>query len=262
MSTLTHTMSDSVTMFRRDLVHQRRYPSVTVMLIAMPVVFLLLFVFVFGGTLGDGIEGAGGRQGYLEYVVPGVLLMAIAAVAQGTCISVAKDMTEGIIARFRTMAISRAAVLTGHVGGAMFQTVLGLAVVVVMALALGFRPTATPIEWVATIALLTLITFAFTWLTVALGINAASVETASNSPMFLLLLPFLGSAFVPTESMPTAVQWFADHQPFTPMIETVRGLLVGTPIGNDGIVSIVWCVVIAGASYLWARSSYDRRSVR
>lgn len=262
MTTLAHTLSDSATMLRRDLLHQRRYPSVTVMLIAMPVVFLLLFVFVFGGTLGDGIDGAGGREGYLEYVVPGILLMAIAAVAQGTCISVAMDMTAGIVARFRTMAISRAAVLGGHVGGAMIQTMLALLVVLVMALALGFRPTATPVEWLATAALLAAITFAFTWLTVALGINAASVETASNSPMFLLLLPFLGSAFVPTDSMPAAVRWFADNQPFTPMIETVRGLLTGTPIGSDGIVSLVWCVVIAGASVLWARSSYDRRSVR
>lgn len=260
MSALTHTVTDSVTMSRRNLVHALRYP-VIMYFIAIPVVFLVLFVYVLGGTLGAGLPG-GDTASYLEYVVPGILLFTVAGAVSGPAVSVSQDLTEGIIARFRTMAISRAAVLTGHVGGAMFQTLLGLVVVVIMALALGFRPTATPVEWLATAALLTLITFAFTWLTVALGINAASVETASNSPMFLLLLPFLGSAFVPTDSMPTAVQWFADHQPFTPMIETVRGLLVGTPIGNDGIVSIIWCVVIAGASYLWARSSYDRRSVR
>ena len=141
MTTLTHTLSDSATMFRRDLRHQLRYPSLTVMLMGMPLVFLLLFVYVFGGTLGAGLgDASGGRAEYLEYVVPGILLMAVAAVAQGTAISVAMDMTEGIVARFRTMAISRAAVLSGHVGGAMVQTVLGVAVVTGVAVAIGFRP--------------------------------------------------------------------------------------------------------------------------
>lgn len=160
------------------------------------------------------------------------------------------------------MAISRAAVLSGHVAGAMIQTILGLTVVLGASIAIGFRPTANAAEWLATIAVLTLAAFAVTWLAVALGTNARSVETASNSPMFLFLLPFLGSAFVPTRSMPVGIRWFARYQPFTPIIETVRGLLIGTPIGTNGILAVAWCLVIASASYLWARSSYDRRSVR
>src|SRR5262249_19765840 len=156
-----------------------------------------------------------------------ILLLAICGAAQGTAITVAMDMTKGIIDRFRTMAISRAAVLTGHVIGSMIQMAVCLAVVVGLALAIGFRPTAGPVGWVATVGLLAMISGSITWLAVALGLGAKSVETASNSPMFLTLLPFLSSGFVPTASLPGPLRWFAEHQPFTPMIETLRGLLNG-----------------------------------
>ncbi|UDY35872.1 ABC transporter permease [Dermatobacter hominis] len=262
MTTTTRTARDAATMVRRNLRHQLRYLSVTVMLVATPIVFLLLFVYVLGGTLGAGLTDAGGgRQEYLAYVAPGVLLLAVAAIAQGTSISVASDMTEGIVARFRSMAISRAAVLTGHVGGAMLQTILGLVVVVLVALAIGLRPTAGALEWLAAFGVLALIAFALTWLAVALGVVAKSVESASNLPMFLLLLPFLGSGFVPTDSMPSGARWVAEHQPFTPFVETVRGLLMGTPIGSSGVQTVAWCAAIAVGGYLLARTQYDRRSV-
>lgn len=260
MSTLSYTVSDSATMLRRNLLHMRRYPSVTLILVALPVIILLLFVYVFGGTLGAGLGQSGGRSTYLAYVVPGILLMAVASGAQGTAISVAMDMTEGIIARFRTMAISRAAVLTGHVVGSVIQTMLGMAVVIGVALLIGFRPTAGPVEWITATGVLAMITFALTWLSVALGIVSRSVESASNLPMPLILLPFLGSGFVPTDSMPRGLRWFAEYQPFTPFIETLRGLLIGTPIGNSGLLAIAWCVVIALGGYLWARALYNRRS--
>ena len=260
---VSRTLGDSATMLRRQLRHQLRYPSVTLMLVGMPVVFLLLFVYVLGGTLGAGIEGAqGGRAEYLEYVMPGILLVAVAAVAQGTSISVAMDMTEGIVARFRTMSIARAAVLTGHVAGAVIQTVCCLAVVTAVAAVIGFRPGATVIEWVAALGVLLLIAFALTWVTVALGMTSNTVEGASNSPMPLLLLPFLSSGFVPTESMPAGVRWFADHQPFTPFIETVRGLLLGTAIGTSGWATLAWCAVLSLGGYAVARRAYERRSVR
>jgi ABC-2 type transport system permease protein len=263
MTTIALTVKDSATMLRRQLLHQIRYPSVTVMLVGMPVVFLLLFVYVLGGTLGAGLGGpAAGRAEYLAYVVPGILLIAVAAVAQGTAISIAMDMTEGIVARFRTMAISRAAVLTGHVVGSLIQALIATVVVAGVALLIGYRPDATAVEWLAALGLIAMVSFAFTWLSVALGMSAENVEAASNLPMPLLLLPFFSSGFVPTESMPPALAWFAEHQPFTPFIETLRGLLTGTPIGSNGIVSVVWCVVIALAGYLWAQSSYERRSVR
>src|SRR5258705_4364887 len=129
MSTLTYAMSDSTTMIRRNLLRMVRYPSMTLLLVGMPIVFLLLFVYVFGGTLGAGLGGAGGRADYVKYVVPGILLMTVTSAAQGTAISVAMDMTEGIVARFKTMAIARVSVLTGHVVGSLVQTMLGLAIV-------------------------------------------------------------------------------------------------------------------------------------
>ena len=268
-----YAISDSATMLRRKVLHLRRYPSLTVLVLGMPIVFLLLFVYVFGGTLGSGLPTAGlhsltthtavgGRAAYANYVAPAIILLTAAAVAQGTAISVASDMTEGIIARFRTMAIAPSSVLTGHVLGSLIQAGLSMAVITGVAIAVGFRPTATPLEWLAAAGLLVLVALAFTWLTVALGLAARSVETASNSPMFLLLLPFLGSGFVPTRSMPAGLRWFAQYQPFTPVTETLRGLLLGTGIGYQAGVAVAWCVALAVAGYLWAKALYRRRPSR
>ncbi|MHB8646990.1 MAG: ABC transporter permease [Thermomicrobiales bacterium] len=263
MSTLSYTASDSATMLRRNLRHMLRYPTLTLFLVGIPVIFLLLFVYVFGGTLGAGLGGPfGGRAEYVNYVTPGIILITVATAAQGTAISVSMDMTEGIIARFRTMAISRASILTGHVLGWMIQTMLSIAVVIAVALLIGFRPTAGPVEWIAAIGVLAMITFALIWLSVALGLVAKSVATASNLPMPLTLLPFLGSGFVPTGSMPTVLRWFAEYQPFTPIIETLRGLLLGTPIGNSAVLAVAWCVGIALISYLWARKLFNCDPVR
>jgi ABC-2 type transport system permease protein len=263
MSTLTYAMADSATMLRRQLRHMLRYASMTLMLIGTPIVFLLLFVYVFGGTLGAGLGGpGGGRAEYLEFVTPGLLLMAVAAGAIGTSISVAMDMTEGIIARFRTMAIFRPSVLTGHVLGSMIQTMLSVAVVTAVATLIGFRADASPVEWVAAAGVLAMITFALTWLCVAFGLAAKNVEAASNLPQPLVFLPFLGSGFVPTDSMPAGLRWFAEYQPFTPIIETVRGLLLGTAIGNSAAVAVAWCVGITLVGYLWSRELYNRDPVR
>jgi len=263
MSTLTYAVRDSATMLRRQLRHMLRYPSMTLQLVGMPIVFLLLFVYVFGGTLGAGLGGpSGGRAEYLEYVTPGILLMTVATACTGTAISVAMDMTEGIIARFRTMAIARASVLTGHVVGSLIQTMLSIAVVIGVALLIGFRPTAGLVEWAAATGVLALISLALTWLSVALGMVTKSVESASNLPTPLVFLPFLGSGFVPTDSMPVGLRWFAEYQPFTPVIETVRGLLLGTPIGNSAVIAIAWCAGITVVGYLWAKKLYNRDPVR
>jgi ABC-2 type transport system permease protein len=262
MSTLSYAVTDSATMLRRQLRHMLRYPSMTLMLAGLPIVLLLLFVYVFGGTLGAGLGGfsggfSGGRAAYVDYVTPGIIVITIASAAQGTAISVAMDMTEGIIARFRTMAIARVSVLTGHVLGSMIQTMLSMAVVVV-ALLVGFRPTADAGEWIAAVGLVAMTTLALTWLSVALGMVSKSVETASNLPMPLMLLPFLGSAFVPTDSMPAGMRWFAENQPFTPIMETLRGLLMGSPIGGSGALAVGWCVAIGLAGYLWAKRLFNR----
>jgi ABC-2 type transport system permease protein len=251
-------LTDSATMLRRNVRHMRRYPLVFY-IAGIPVVLLLLFVFVFGGTLGAGLGGvAGGRAEYVAYVTPGILLFTVAGAAQGTAIAVAMDMKEGIIARFRTMPISRASFLSGHVLANVAQTMLAVAIVVGVALVIGFRVTTGPIEWIAAAGLMALTALALTWVSVALGLVTSSVETASNLPMPLMLLPFFGSGFVPTDSMPEPLRWFADNQPFTPIIETVRGLLLGGEVGRSGVIAVAWCVAIALFGYLWARKLYDR----
>ncbi|MFF8766841.1 ABC transporter permease [Nocardiopsis dassonvillei] len=259
MTTLTHAVGDSATMVARQLRHMLRYPSMTLLLAATPVLLLLLFVYVFGGAMGPGAGGAAAsRADYLDYIAPGIMLIAVASTAQGTAISVAMDMTGGIVARFRTMDIARVSVLTGHVVGSLVQSMLGVALVAAVALLLGFRPTAGPAEWLAAVGLLAMVSFALTWLSVALGLVSQTVEAASNLPMPLLFLPFLSSGFVPTETLPTGLRWFAEYQPFTPVIDTLRGLLTGTGTGDGGVAAVAWCTGIALVSYLWARKLYDR----
>jgi ABC-2 type transport system permease protein len=267
MSALAYTVIDSRILLRRNLRRLQRYPSLTLMLVAMPILFLLLFVYVFGGQLGHGLTGrlAGGhvgRSAYLNYLTPGILLMTVAATVQGTAIVVAMDMTGGIIDRFRTMSIGRSAVLGGHVLAALIQSVVSIVVVLAVAILLGFRPTSDPLKWLGVVGVLFLFAFALIWLASALGLAAKSVETASNTPMFLTMLPFLGSGFVPVSTLPVGLRQFAQYQPFTPVTETVRGLLTGTHIGSNAIGAVAWSVGIAVLSYLWAMRLYDQRQPR
>jgi ABC-2 type transport system permease protein len=265
--TMTNPMRDSLTMLRRNLRHMQRYPSLTLMLLGQPVLFLLLFVYVFGGTLGNGLGGAAsggttGRAAYIGFVTPTILIVTITGAVLGTAISVAMDKTQGIMARFRTMAISKASVLTGHVVGTLIQTVIGLAVVLGVALLVGFRPSAGPLGWLAVVGLLLLFTLALTWLAVALGMKAKSVETASNTPLIFTLLPFLGSGFVPNDSLPGWLRWFAGYQPFTPVIKALRGLLLDTPIGDSGLLAVGWCVLFAIVGYTWSKSLFRKEAGR
>jgi ABC-2 type transport system permease protein len=268
MSTMTTTLTmsarDSATMLGRNLKHMVRYPSLTLMLIGQPVLFLLLFVYVFGGTMGAGLPGshgvgaAAGRGDYLAYVAPAILIMTVASVALSTAIYIAKDATEGIIDRFRTMPIAQGSVLTGHVLAALIQTAAALTAVLAVTVLLGYRPDAGVVGWVGAVALLLLLGFALTWLCLALGLAAGSVETASNTPMFLVILPFVSSGFVPTDSMPAGLAWIAENQPFTPLIDTLRACLAGTSPGADGWWALGWCVLISAASYAWARRLFSR----
>ncbi|MFI9380829.1 ABC transporter permease [Kutzneria sp. NPDC052558] len=256
----SHPLRDSTTMLRRNLKHMLRYPSMTFMLVGMPIVFMLLFVYVLGGTLGAGMGGD--RSGYANYITPAIILMTITSAVQGTAISIAMDMTEGVIARFRTMHIARVSVLTGHVLGSVIQTVISLVIVIGVALLVGFRPAAGVGNWLLLAGFLLAVTFALVWLAVALGQVSKSVETASNLPMPLVLLPFLGSGFVPTDSMPAGLRWFAEHQPFTPIIETMRGLVADRPVGDNGWIALAWCAGIALTGYLWSKRLFNREYAR
>jgi ABC-2 type transport system permease protein len=255
---------DLTTMTRRSLLRMVRNPSMTVLLVSTPLVLLLVFVYVFGGAFGVGVAsgvppGGAGRAAYLAYITPAVLVMTAASIAQSTAISVAMDMTGGIVTRLRTTPVAPVAVLGGHVVGAVVQTLMAAAAVLGVAVLLGFRPGADAAGWLGLTGFFALLGLMLTWLSVAMGAAARSVESASNTPMILMLLPFLSSGFVPVDTMPAPVRLFAEYQPFTPIIETVRGLLVGSPLEPTTVwTAVAWCVALAVLGWLWARAAYRR----
>ncbi|WP_052848624.1 ABC transporter permease [Streptomyces avicenniae] len=255
----SHVLTDSLTLTRRNLRHALRYPAMTTVVVGMPVLMLLVFTYAFGGALGEGI---GTRGAYIEYVAPGIFLMAAASGAVATAVGLCMDMTEGIVNRFRTLRISRASIIAGHVLGTTLQTLVSIALVIAVAVAVGFRPDATPVEWLAAAGLLAFVALALSWVGAAMGLVARTPESASNGPLPLQFLPFLGSAVVPADSMPAATRWFAEHQPFTPVIETLRGLLTGTAIGTDGAVALAWCAGLTVVGLLWARVAFARAAAR
>ncbi|MGX1671795.1 ABC transporter permease [Streptomyces sp. NPDC055400] len=259
MSSLSLAVRDSSTMLRRNLLHARRYPSMTLNLLLTPVVLLLLFVYIFGDVMSAGISGGGAdRSAYIAYLVPGILMLTIGGTTIGSAVSVSMDMTEGIIARFRTMSIHRGSVLVGHVVGSVLQCVMSVVVVGAVAVAIGFRATdATALEWILAVGLLALVSLALTWIAVGMGLSSPNAEAASNNAMPLMILPLLSSAFVPVDAMPGWFQPIAEYQPFTPAIETVRGLLLGTEIGNNGWLAVAWCVALAVLGYVWSRSLFN-----
>ncbi|MEB8336402.1 ABC transporter permease [Streptomyces endophyticus] len=261
MSTaLSLAVRDSSTMLRRNLLHARRYPSLTLNILLTPIVLLLLFVYVFGDVMSAGIGGGpADRTAYIGYLVPGILLMTIGATPAGTAISVTMDMTEGIMARFRTMAIHRGSVLIGHVVGSVLQAVAGVLVVGAVAVAVGFRSTdATALEWLAAFGLTVLVAVALSWVAVGLGLASPNAEAASNNAMPLIILPFISSAFVPIDAMPGWFQPIAEYQPFTPLIETLRGLLLGTEIGHSGWLAVAWCLALTALGFFWSRALFNR----
>ncbi|MCK8675842.1 MULTISPECIES: ABC transporter permease [Streptomyces] len=260
MSSLALAVRDSSTMLRRNLLHARRYPSLTLNLLLTPVVLLLLFVYVFGDVMSAGIAGGGAdRSVYLAYLVPGIVMMTIGGTVVGTAVSVSNDMTEGIMARFRTMAIHRGAVLVGHVIGSVVQSVMSVVLVGAVAVAIGFRSTdATALEWLAAFGLLALVALALTWIAVGMGMVSPNAEAASNNALPLIVLPLISSAFVPIDAMPGWFQPIARYQPFTPAIETLRGLLLGSEIGHNGWLAVAWCLALSVLGYLWSKAVFNR----
>ncbi|MGN9793012.1 ABC transporter permease [Streptomyces sp. OZ13] len=257
MSSLSLAARDTSTMLRRNLLHARRYPSLTLNLLLTPIMLLLLFVYIFGDTMSAGI-GGGDRSAYIAYLVPGLLLMTVGSTVIGAAVAVSTDMNEGIIARFRTMAIHRGSVIIGHVVGSVLQSIASVVLVGAVAVAIGFRSTdATALEWLAAFGLLTLFALALTWIAVGMGMASPNAEAAANSAQPLILLPLISSAFVPVDSMPGWFRPIAEYQPFTPAIETLRGLLLGTEIGHNGWLAIAWCLGLAVLGYFWSASKFN-----
>ena len=264
MTAMTMTAQDTATMLGRELRHTLRYPLMLIASIISPVVMLLLFDYILGGPIGHGLSiygpGSAARgAAYIDYLVPGILVMTVASGTSTTAINVCTDMTGGIIDRFRTMAVSRGALLAGHVTANVLRTMVNTAFMTAVALAAGFRAHATVPGWLAVGGLFAAFSFALAWLSVALGLATKSTAGANSSTLpIAFLLPFLSSAFVPPEAMPAGLRWFAEHQPFTAVVDSVRALLSGAPAGHTGYVALAWCAGIALAGYLWARSLFRR----
>ncbi len=262
MSTLSFSLRDSATMLRRDVRHSLRNLPGTLIGLLVPIITLVLFVYVFGGAIGAGLGGVAHGGAYIDYLTPGIIILTVGSGCATTAINLCMDMSEGIIARFRTMAIFRASVLTGQVLGSLIRTMISVGLVIVVALLMGFRPTANPVAWIAALGLIALFTFALTWMSVAFGLVGKTPAGANSLALIFQLLSFTSSAFVRPDSMAGGVRWFAEYQPFTPVIDTLRGLLLGTPIGNSAVLAVAWCVGLTLIGYLWARAVYNRNSAR
>lgn len=245
-------MTVTLTMIGRSLRHLTRSLDVLLLGVVLPVMLLLLFVYVFGGAIATGTA-------YINYVVPGIILLCAGYGASQTAISVTNDLVRGIIDRFRSLPIPSSSVLSGHVTASLVRNLLSTAIVVGVAWAMGFRPSATPLEWLAALGVLVMFILAMAWLSVVFGLLARTVEGAGGFGFFVLFLPYVSSAFVPTETMPDWLHAFAHHQPVTPIIETLRGLLLGTPIGDSGWLAVAWCAGILVVSYALARILFKRR---
>jgi ABC-2 type transport system permease protein len=245
--------TDSTIMLRRNFKHILRNPFTIVNGALMPVFIMLMFVYVLGNAFNVG-------EHYVEYATPGLVLLAITYGLSATAVSVNSDMTKGIINRFKVMNVSRGAVLNGHVVATMLSCLIATAVIIGMAFALGFRSSASPLDWLGVIGIIVATAFAAAWLTVALGIAAKTPESAGLTVIPLILLPFLSSAIVPADKMGQGVRQFAEYQPFTPIIESLRGLLAGTPSGGYTAAALAWCAGIALVGYLWARATFNKRA--
>ncbi|NED98360.1 ABC transporter permease [Phytoactinopolyspora alkaliphila] len=247
------TKSHSMVMLRRNFKHIARNPTSVFNAVLMPIVIMLMFVHMFGKAFDVGVD-------YIEYATPGLILLAVCYGLSAIALSVNSDMTKGIINRFKVMDVSRGAVLTGHVIASVLTNLAAIAALVGVAFLLGFRSSASFSDWLGVVGLVVLVAFAAGWLTVALGLAAKSPETAGMAAVPLVMLPFFSSAFVPAETMGVGLRQFAEYQPFTPIIETVRGLLTGDPSGGDAILAVAWCVGIALVGYLWALTTFKKRA--
>jgi ABC-2 type transport system permease protein len=245
--------SPSMVMLRRNFKHIARNPTTVFNAVLFPVVLMWMFVYVLGDAFNVGVD-------YVDYATPGLILLAVCYGLGATATSVNSDMTKGVINRFKVMDVPRSAVLTGHVIASLLTNLLAIAAIIGVAFAMGFHPSASFLDWLGVVGIVALLGFAAGWLTVALGLAAKSPETAGLAAVPLVLLPFFSSAIVPADKMGQGVRQFAQYQPFTPIIETVRGLLAGHPSGGYAIAALAWCVGIALVGYLWARSTFNKRA--
>ncbi|NEW49512.1 ABC transporter permease [Nocardia cyriacigeorgica] len=243
----------SMVMLRRNFTHIARNPVSVFNAVLMPIIIMLMFVYMFGDAFDVGVD-------YIDYATPGLILLAVCYGLGATATAVNSDMMNGIISRFKVMDVSRGAVLTGHVIATVLTNLIAIAALIGVAFLLGFSPSASFVEWLGVVGMVVLLGFAAAWLTIALGLAAKSPETAGLASVPLVMLPFFSSAIVPADKMGPGLRQFAEYQPFTPIIETLRGLLGGAPDAGDAILAVAWCIGIGVVGYLWARSTFSKRA--
>ena len=243
---------DTAILFGRSMTHIRRSPDTIITVAIMPILFMLLFVYVFGGAIDAGTDD------YVDYMLPGILLIAVATGISYTAVRIFNDTQKGIVARFHSMPVARSAVLSGHVLTSLISNAISLAVIVLVALAMGFRSSAGLPAWLAVAGILALFTLALTWLAVIPGLTARSIDGAAAFSYPLIFLPFVSSAFVPTETMPGPVRAFAENQPVTAVVDTLRSLLDGRPVGGDIWTALAWCAGTGVVGYVFAMRAYRR----
>jgi len=245
-------LRDTVTLFGRSMRHIRRSPDTIITVAIIPIALMLLFVYVFGGAINAGTGN------YVNYMLPGILLIAIASGVSYTAVRIFTDTQKGIVARFNSMPVSRSSVLWGHVLTSLVSNAISVTIIIGVALLIGFRSNANPAEWLAAAGILALFTLALTWLAVIPGLTAKTIDGAAAFSYPLIFLPFISSAFVPTDTMPAPVRAFADNQPVTAIVETIRNLLTGQPVGTDIWTALAWCVAITIIAYYFAMRAYQR----
>jgi ABC-2 type transport system permease protein len=255
METLkNHFLGDMVVMLGRSMRHIFRSLDTIITVTLMPIAFMLLFVYVFGGAIQTGVEN------YVDYLLPGILLMAIASGISYTSYRLFLDVQRGVFERFHTMPIARSAVLWGHVLTSLVSNAISVLVIILVALLMGFRSSAGVLSWLAVAGILALFTLALTWIAAIAGLSATSVDGAGAFAYPLILLPFISSAFVPTATMPPVVRAFAENQPVTAIVDAIRLLFSGRPAGNDIWVALAWCLGILVVAYVFAMRAYRRKT--
>ena len=246
-------LRDTTALLGRSLRHILRSPDTIITTALTPIVMLLMFVYVFGGAIDTG----GGT--YVNYLLPGILLITVASGVAYTALRLFTDVAGGIFERFQSMPIARSAVLWAHVLTSLIANLISLVLVVLVALAIGFRSGAGVVAWLGVLAIIVLFTLAVTWLAVSVGLVAKSPDGAGGFAYPLLFLPFVSSAFVPTDGMPDPVEWFAEHQPVTSIVDTLRNLYADQPLGNDVWTALGWCVALLVVAYALAVRTYRRK---
>lgn len=244
---------DTAVLTGRSLTHISRSPDTIITTAVTPIALMLLFVYVFGGAIQTGTEN------YVNYLLPGILLITVASGIAYTAYRLFLDMQGGILERFQSMPIARSSVLWAHVLTSLVANLISVVVVVLVAVAMGFRSGAGVLAWLGVAGIIVLFTLALTWLAVIAGLSAKTVDGASAFSYPLIFLPFISSAFVPTDTMPGPVRWFAENQPVTSIVDAIRNLLAGQPVGTDIWVALAWCVGILVIAYGFATAAYRRK---